>query len=119
MDFRTARLRSVIAVTGVALFISPFINIPGGAGAQKPQVPKSNSKSPTPSSSTKSKSPTPSSSTNVYNHFFSQLFHGQLPVRLKIPSIKVNAAIRNVGLTATVNSRADVAWYDLGPRPGE
>jgi len=47
----------------------------------------------------------------------------KLPVRLKIPRIKVNAAIQYVGLTdsgavGVPKGRADVAWYKLGPRPG-
>lgn len=46
-----------------------------------------------------------------------------LPVRLKIPKIKVDAAVQYVGLTSSgavgvPNGRADVAWYKLGPRPG-
>ncbi len=46
------------------------------------------------------------------------------PVRLKIPSINVDAAIEYVGLTSKramevpINS-VDVGWYKLGPRPGE
>lgn len=47
-----------------------------------------------------------------------------LPVRLKIPKIKVDAAIEYVGLTAkgemgTPKIPRNVAWYNLGPRPGE
>lgn len=47
-----------------------------------------------------------------------------LPIRLKIPRIKVNASIQYVGLTSVgaigvPNSRSAVAWYKLGPRPGE
>lgn len=45
------------------------------------------------------------------------------PVRLKIPAIRVDAAIEAVGLAAdgtmdvpTVTS--DVAWFELGPTPG-
>jgi LPXTG-site transpeptidase (sortase) family protein len=46
------------------------------------------------------------------------------PVRLRIPSINVNAAIEYVGVTPAgimgvpVNT-TDVAWFDLGPKPGE
>jgi LPXTG-site transpeptidase (sortase) family protein len=48
----------------------------------------------------------------------------ELPMRLKIPSIKVNAAIQYVGLTRAgamdvPKGRSDVAWFKLGPRPGE
>jgi sortase A len=47
-----------------------------------------------------------------------------LPVRLQIPSIKVDAAIQYVGLTGSGSmevpqGRADVAWYKFGPRPGD
>jgi LPXTG-site transpeptidase (sortase) family protein len=111
MNFRITRLRLVIATTGVALLISPFIDIPGGQAKEMPRTSQSNGKS-------------SDASTNVGPQFVSKLAHEQLPVRLTIPSIKVNAAIKYVGLTstgamATVNSRADVAWFDLGPRPGE
>ena len=46
------------------------------------------------------------------------------PVRLKIPSIKVDAAVEHVGLTEdaamdTPKDYANVAWYNLGPKPGE
>jgi len=46
-----------------------------------------------------------------------------LPVRLKIPRIKVDAAIEHVGLTSggaveIPKSLANVAWFKLGPRPG-
>jgi LPXTG-site transpeptidase (sortase) family protein len=47
-----------------------------------------------------------------------------LPVRLKIPSINVDAAVEYVGLTQ--DGRVDVpkgpsgvAWFELGPIPGE
>jgi LPXTG-site transpeptidase (sortase) family protein len=47
-----------------------------------------------------------------------------VPVRLKIPSINVNAAITEVGLApdgsmGVPKKPHDTAWYDLGPRPGE
>ena len=47
-----------------------------------------------------------------------------LPVRLKIPKINVDAAIENVGLTSddavgTPGNFMHVAWFNLGPRPGE
>lgn len=47
-----------------------------------------------------------------------------LPVRLKIPSIKVDAVIEQVGLTTdgamdTPKNQDDVVWYKLGQRPGE
>jgi len=48
----------------------------------------------------------------------------QLPVRLKIPKIRVNAKIQYVGLNSAGSvdvpkGRTDVAWYKLGPRPGQ
>ena len=47
-----------------------------------------------------------------------------LPVRLKIPSISINAAVNYVGLTPegemdVPKNPPDVAWFDIGPRPGE
>lgn len=47
-----------------------------------------------------------------------------LPIRLRIPKIYVNAAIQYVGITpdgamGTPKLPRDVAWYSLGPRPGE
>lgn len=47
-----------------------------------------------------------------------------LPVRLKIPSINVDAIVEYVGLTQNgamdiPKKYASVAWYNLGPRPGE
>lgn len=47
-----------------------------------------------------------------------------LPVRLRIPSIKVDTAIEHVGITPegamdVPTQLADVAWYKLGPRPGQ
>lgn len=50
--------------------------------------------------------------------------HSGLPTRLKIPSIDVDAFVEYVGLTTdgsmdVPKERANVAWYNLGPRPGE
>lgn len=47
-----------------------------------------------------------------------------LPVRLKIPSIEVDAMVESVGITPEgamgIPEDADnVAWYNLGSRPGE
>ncbi|MDB5170020.1 MAG: peptidase family protein [Candidatus Saccharibacteria bacterium] len=47
-----------------------------------------------------------------------------LPTRLTIPSINVNALVEHVGLTAngemdTPENPNNVAWYKAGPRPGE
>lgn len=48
----------------------------------------------------------------------------ELPVRLKIPSIKVDAPIEYVGLAPdgamnVPKERANAAWFELGQRPGE
>ena len=48
----------------------------------------------------------------------------ELPIRLRIPIIKVDAIINYVGLTSdgAMNIAKDpdkVAWYEFGPRPGE
>lgn len=47
-----------------------------------------------------------------------------LPIRLEIPSIKVNAGIEEVGRTPqgamdVPSHPSTTAWYNLGPRPGE
>ncbi|MEX1061911.1 MAG: class F sortase, partial [Patescibacteria group bacterium] len=47
-----------------------------------------------------------------------------LPIRLKIPRIKVDAAVESVGRTpegamAILESLDDVAWFRFGSRPGE
>ena len=48
----------------------------------------------------------------------------ELPVRLKIPRINVNATVEYVGLTSdgamdVPKGPSNAAWFDLGPRPGE
>lgn len=50
--------------------------------------------------------------------------NSNLPVRLKIPVIKVDAAVEYLGITPggamdVPKGPDDVAWFDLGPRPGE
>ena len=47
-----------------------------------------------------------------------------LPVRLKIPKINVDAVVEYVGLTSegamdVPKGPMEVAWFSLGPRPGE
>ena len=47
-----------------------------------------------------------------------------LPLRLKIPSINVNAVVEHMGLTSdgamdVPESPDNVAWFELGPHPGE
>lgn len=46
------------------------------------------------------------------------------PIRLRIPTIKVDAAIERVGLASSwtmeaPKSPADVGWFSMGSRPGE
>jgi len=53
-----------------------------------------------------------------------QQVRAALPVRLVIPAINIDAPIEYVGLTsqgamAVPTGPTDVAWFDLGPRPGE
>ncbi len=52
-----------------------------------------------------------------------QLTNPGLPKRLVIPTIGVDAPVINVGLTSsgavdTPKGPSEVAWYQLGPRPG-
>lgn len=47
-----------------------------------------------------------------------------LPARLKIPSIKIDAPVKYVGLTSdgamdVPEGPGEVAWFNLGSRPGE
>lgn len=47
-----------------------------------------------------------------------------LPVRLKIPSLKIDADVEQVGMTPegamdVPSNTTDVGWFSLGPRPGE
>lgn len=47
-----------------------------------------------------------------------------LPLRIQIPKIRVDASVEHVGLTAqgvvgVPKGPTTVAWFDLGPRPGE
>ena len=47
-----------------------------------------------------------------------------LPIRIQIPRITVDASIVHAGLTSSgamdiPKGPTEVAWYDLGPRPGE
>lgn len=56
--------------------------------------------------------------------FTSKTVNPGLPVRLKIPKIKVDAPLDYIGLTpqgdlAAPKGPANGGWYDKGPRPGE
>src|SRR5918998_469877 len=49
---------------------------------------------------------------------------GRAPARLRVPTIKVDAAVEHVALTEdgamdTPKDYANVAWYNLGPKPGQ
>lgn len=49
---------------------------------------------------------------------------GDVPVRLAIPSLTIDAAVQQTGLTksgamGTPSNFTDVAWYKYGPAPGE
>ncbi len=73
------------------------------------------------------KKPIQSSSASLIEHVVvppiqKQVIFG-LPVRLKIPSIKVDAIVEHVGLTPegamdVPKKPEDVVWYEPGPRPG-
>lgn len=54
----------------------------------------------------------------------SAVVESPLPVRLKIPTLNINAAIEYVGLTSdgamdVPSVPMDVAWFDAGLRPGD
>lgn len=51
-------------------------------------------------------------------------FSGDVPVRLSIPSLGINANVQQVGVNgkgnmAVPSNYTDVAWYKYGPVPGE
>lgn len=48
----------------------------------------------------------------------------EIPLRIKIPSINIDAIIESVGMASdglmdVPQKQDDVAWFNLGPRPGE
>lgn len=66
----------------------------------------------------------PPLSTNITTFYEQEQSRFGLPTRLKIPSINVNAPVEYVGLTQdgamdVPQERANVAWFNLGQRPGE
>lgn len=66
----------------------------------------------------------PKESLNKQMAFVAEQTNINLPIRLKIPSINVDASVEYVGLTQggamdVPKKPEDVAWYNLGPRPGE
>src|ERR1035437_333438 len=62
--------------------------------------------------------------TNANNSTGKETIENLLPVRINIPSIKINALIEEVGLTPegamdSPKGPSNVGWYNLGPKPGE
>lgn len=110
MKFRLTKTRVVIAATTLTLVVAAFVIVASHSGVPAPGASNIVSDS-------------SHNSVNSANGFTVQQSPGQLPARLIIPSIRVNATIDFVGLTrsgAMGNpvGRVRVAWYDLGPRPG-
>lgn len=95
---------SILGIAGLSIIIF-FLGLPGqGSRAQQDLV--------------------ASASVGSIQDSASQPVSTGLPVRLKIPSIYVNAAIEQVGLTPggamdVPKSAANVGWYNQGPRPGK
>ncbi len=63
--------------------------------------------------------PSPTTEANVPGKIISEI-----PIRLRIPAINIDAKIESVGLTeqkvmGVPEGPANAAWFDLGPRPGE
>lgn len=61
---------------------------------------------------------------SVEPRVFSEKVTPGLPIRLKISRIDVDAVVKYVGITSqgamdVPKSPVDVAWFNLGPRPGE
>lgn len=64
------------------------------------------------------------SAANITTFFEQEQSRSGLPVRLKIPNLNVDAPFEYVGLTPdgamdVPKERANVAWFNLGQRPGE
>jgi len=60
----------------------------------------------------------------IYSSLVNSNFSYDIPVRLKIPSIDVDASIQPVGLTPSgaldvPSNTTDVGWYKFGPKPGQ
>jgi len=61
---------------------------------------------------------------NIVNNYSNRSVVIGLPLRLKIPSLKIDAAVESVGLTPdqlmdVPKSLDNVGWFQLGRRPGE
>ncbi|MFN8516267.1 MAG: class F sortase [Thermomicrobiales bacterium] len=90
--------------------VAPAVATPGTPGASVVPTPTA-----TPIPPTATPTPVPPTATPIVV--------GK-PVRLKIPTIKVDAAIEYVGLAPdgamdTPKNYSNTAWYQLGPRPGD
>lgn len=62
--------------------------------------------------------------TSVYPVVSAEQARFELPIRLRVPKIDVDAPVEYVGLTVdgamdVPKERANVAWFSIGPRPGE
>jgi LPXTG-site transpeptidase (sortase) family protein len=65
-----------------------------------------------------------SSQTLQKNIVFTKQAGLELPIRLRIPDINVDAIVEHVGLVPDGSmgvpaGPSDVGWFDLGPRPGD
>ena len=61
---------------------------------------------------------------SIWSIPFSEQASLELPVRIKIPKININATFEYVGLTKdgsvdVPKNQNNVGWFNLGPRPGE
>jgi LPXTG-site transpeptidase (sortase) family protein len=66
----------------------------------------------------------PALAAKTYKFEYGETANLGVPVRLKIPSINVDAALESVGLTpggavGVPKGTENAAWFDLSPRPGE
>jgi len=71
-----------------------------------------------------SQSPSSRFTEHPITFIYQQQVSTTLPIYIKIPTIGVDASIEYVGLTPdgamdVPSNPANVAWYNLGPRPGE
>lgn len=67
---------------------------------------------------------TPTIGKNLQIPILKEQVNPGFPIRLKIPKINVDAAIESIGLTpqgamGTPKGGINVAWFNLGPRPGD
>jgi|ERR1035437_1556972 LPXTG-site transpeptidase (sortase) family protein len=66
----------------------------------------------------------PKESLNKQMAFVAEQTNINLPTRLKIPKLNIDSSVEYVGLTSggamdVPQKPEDVAWYNLGPHPGE